>query len=226
MTPKVRRGAVVLLSGGMDSAVTLAWAARRYRRVDALSLEYGQRHARELHAARALATHYRVRHHHVVRLPVGHLLRSTLTDSLRRLRSTPSRGIPGSYVPARNTIFLAIALGYAESQHLGSIALGVNAVDYSGYPDCRPEFLRAFRRLARLATKTGVEGAPPIRIEAPLLSASKEEIVRRGERLGVPWEKTWSCYAGRSRPCGGCDSCRLRARGFRAAKVTDPLVSN
>jgi 7-cyano-7-deazaguanine synthase len=220
-----RRGRVVLLSGGMDSATCLAIAVREDAPVHALTILYGQRHEREVRAARALARKYGVAHHVVVRLALGPLLDSALTDRRRRL---PSRGvrsgrIPPTYVPARNTILLGVALGYAESHDLGEIWIGANAIDYSGYPDCRPAFLRAFEQLARVATKAGVEGKVRLRVRAPLLSMSKADIVRRGERLGVPWKLTWSCYAGGRSPCGRCDSCRLRARGFKAAGVLDPL---
>jgi 7-cyano-7-deazaguanine synthase len=218
--------AVVLLSGGMDSATCLALASRGARPVHALTVVYGQRHAREIRSARALARRYRVRSHVVLRLPLGHLLDSSLTDARRPLPSRRSRAgrIPSTYVPARNTILLAIALGYAESHRLDTIVIGANAIDYSGYPDCRPEFLRAFERLARVATKSGVEGKSRLRVLAPLLSKSKADIVRWGERLGVPWSLTWSCYAGGRRPCGTCDSCRLRAQGFAEAGIADPLV--
>jgi 7-cyano-7-deazaguanine synthase len=221
-----RAGAVVLLSGGMDSATCLAIATRTDGPTHALTVLYGQRHAREVRAARALARRYRVAAHRVVRLPLAPLLDSALTDRRRRLPTGGVRTgrIPATYVPARNTILLAIALGYAESHGLDRIYLGANAIDYSGYPDCRPEFLHAFERLARLGTKAGVEGRARLRVVAPLLASSKAEIVRRGERLGVPWALTWSCYAGGRRPCGACDSCRLRARGFREAGVVDPLA--
>ncbi len=219
-------GSVVLLSGGMDSATCLAWAVRRRPPVHALTVLYGQRHAREIRSARALARHFRVARHVVLRLPLGPILPSSLTDPRRRLRRTLSRPgrIPATYVPARNTILLSVALGYAEPRSLATIVLGANAVDYSGYPDCRPEYLRQFEHLARLATKAGVEGRLRLRVEAPLLRMTKAEVVRTGESLAVPWELTWSCYAGGARPCGTCDSCRLRARGFAAAGVRDPLV--
>ncbi len=215
----------MLLSGGMDSGTCLAIARRRHARVAALTVVYGQRHAREIRAARALARHYRVREHRVLSIPLAGLVRSSLTD---RRRSLPTGGprpgrIPSTYVPARNTILLALALGYAESHRFDRIYIGANAIDYSGYPDCRPEFLRAFERVARLGTRAGVEGRPRIRVLAPLLRDSKADIVRRGERLRVPWQLTWSCYRGGRRPCGVCDSCRLRARGFRQAGVRDPL---
>ncbi len=226
MTPSARRrGSVVLLSGGMDSATCLAVAARASPPVHALTVLYGQRHAREVRAARALARHFGVVEHHVVRLPVGELLESALTRRGARLPTGGVRAgrIPSTYVPARNTILLSLALGYAESRRLGSIYLGANVVDYSGYPDCRPEFLRAFDRLASLGTRAGVERRNAPRVLAPLLRLSKTEIVRRGEQLGVPWGLTWSCYAGGTRACRRCDSCRLRAKGFRDAGVADPL---
>ncbi len=218
-------GSVVLLSGGMDSATCLALAVRDHPPVHALTIEYGQRHAKEIRAARAVARRLGVRRHVVLHLPLGPLLESTLTRPRRRVpRRTPPAGtIPSTYVPARNTILLSVALGYAESHHLGAIYLGANAIDYSGYPDCRPEYLRAFDRLARLATRVGVEEGRTIHVVAPLLRKSKAEIVRVGERLGVPWELTWSCYEGGRRPCGRCPSCRLRTRGFASARVADPL---
>jgi 7-cyano-7-deazaguanine synthase len=220
------RGSVVLLSGGMDSATCLAIAFRDRPPVYALTVHYGQRHVRELRSARALARRYHVAQHVVLRVPVGPLLESTLTRPSRPIPSRPSRTgrIPPTYVPARNTILLSLALGYAESHGLGAIYLGANAIDYSGYPDCRPEYLHAFERLARLATRAGVEEGRRIRILAPLLRKSKADIVRTGEVLGVPWELTWSCYAGGRRPCGRCDACRLRARGFRGARTPDPLL--
>lgn len=225
----VRRtnGSVVLLSGGMDSATCLALAARDHPPVRALTLVYGQRHDREVRAARRLARRFGVARHTVLELPIGPLLSSALTDRSRRLPKAGRRRnrIPSTYVPARNTILLSVALGYAESVGAGSIYYGANAVDYSGYPDCRPEYVRAFAHLARLATREGVEGRP-IRVRAPLIRRSKAEIVRLGDRLGVPWALTWSCYAGGSRPCGRCDACRLRARGFREAGRPDPLASS
>ncbi len=219
-------GSVVLLSGGMDSATCLALAARDRPPVRALTIVYGQRHLREIRSARRLARHFAVARHIVLDLPLGPLLDSALTRSGRSLPRTRRRGgsIPTTYVPARNTILLAVALGYAESEGCGAIYYGANAVDYSGYPDCRPEYVRAFARLARLATRAGVEGGRTIRVVAPLLRRSKGDIVRLGERLGVPWELTWSCYVGGERPCGRCDACRLRARGFRQAGRTDPLA--
>jgi 7-cyano-7-deazaguanine synthase len=221
------RGSVVLLSGGMDSATCLAIATRRDPPVHALTVLYGQRHGREVRRARALAARYGTASHSVVRLPIGSLLASSLTDrsaSLPSRQGPRSKRIPSTYVPARNTLLLALALGVAESRRARAIYLGVNAIDYSGYPDCRPEFLRAFARLAKLATRVGVEENWSPEIRAPLLRLGKAEIVRMGERLGVPWELTWSCYAGGRRPCGRCDSCRLRAKGFGDARVEDPAV--
>jgi 7-cyano-7-deazaguanine synthase len=211
----------------MDSATCLALASSRRAPVHALTVWYGQRHARELGSAGALARHYGVEHHAVLRLPLAEILRSSLTTPGRSIpvRGVRSGRIPSTYVPARNTILLSLALGFAETQGADRIYLGANAIDYSGYPDCRPEFLRAFQRLARLATKAGVEGKTRVRIEAPLLRLSKADIVRLGERLGVPWAKTWSCYLGGASPCGRCDSCRLRAKGFAAAGVVDPALS-
>ncbi len=225
MPTRRETGSVVLLSGGMDSATCLALAARDRPPVHALTVVYGQRHVREIRSARRLARRYAVARHVVLDLPLGPLLESALTRSRRPLprgRRRPG-SIPTTYVPARNTILLAVALGYAESEGCGTIYYGANAVDYSGYPDCRPEYVRAFARLARLATRAGVEEGRPIRVVAPLLDRSKGNIVRLGDRLGVPWELTWSCYAGGVRPCGRCDACRLRARGFREAGRPDPL---
>jgi 7-cyano-7-deazaguanine synthase len=219
--------AVALLSGGMDSATALAVACQRYHRVDCLTMVYGQRHQREIASARRLAAHFQIVRHRILRLPLGPLLRSALTDPKRPLprppRSRRRSAIPATYVPARNTIFLSIALGYAESVGAEAIFIGANAIDYSGYPDCRPEFFRAFERLARLATRAGVERGWAIRVETPLLRLSKADIVRLGERLHVPWKLTWSCYAGGRTPCGRCDSCVLRTRGFFEAGVRDPL---
>lgn len=230
MTVGVKSGtAVVLLSGGMDSATVLAVARRHFRRVDALTVAYGQRHRREIDSARRLVAAFHIAHHQVLELPLGPLLRSALTDPRRPLPRahwgrTPER-IPATYVPARNTILLAIALGYAESVGAAAIYIGANAIDYSGYPDCRPEYFRAFEHMARLATRAGVEEGRRVTIEAPLLHLSKADIVRLGERLHVPWELTWSCYAGGRGPCGRCDACVLRTQGFQRAGVTDPLAA-
>jgi 7-cyano-7-deazaguanine synthase len=209
----------------MDSATCLAIARSEATPVHALTVVYGQRHQREIASARALARHFHVSDHVVLTIPIGPLLDSALTRPSRAIPRARSHrgGIPTTYVPARNTILLGLALGYAESHRLQAIYLGINAVDYSGYPDCRPQFLRAFERVARLGTKEGVEGHP-IAVRAPLVRSSKADIVRWGDRLGVPWEKTWSCYRGGRRPCRDCDACRLRARGFAAGGRTDPLL--
>lgn len=228
---RAQRGpAVVLLSGGMDSATALAIARSRGHPVITLSVRYGQRHVRELRAARALARHYKAAERLEVVVPLREVAPSALTTPGAKLphdrstRGMAKGGIPPTYVPARNTLLLALALAVAETRSAEAIYLGINAVDYSGYPDCRPEFLRAFTRMAKLATARGVEKGISPAIEAPLLRSSKTAIVLRGERLRVPWELTWSCYAGGRRPCGRCDSCRLRAKGFREAHVRDPLV--
>ncbi len=217
-----RGGAVVLLSGGMDSATTLAIARHRgHHPLYALSISYGQRHARELLSARRVARHYGATLV-TMTLPLAKVAPSALTRSdipvpTGRSAAEIGRGIPATYVPARNTVFLSIALALAESTRAEAIYLGINAVDYSGYPDCRPEYLRAYRRMARLATRSGVERGESPRIEAPLLHMTKADIVRTGDRLGVPWELTWSCYRGGKEPCGRCDACQLRERGFREA---------
>ncbi|MCI4323357.1 MAG: 7-cyano-7-deazaguanine synthase QueC [Thermoplasmata archaeon] len=220
------RRAVVLLSGGMDSATCLAEAVGTGRHVHALTVVYGQRHAREIASARALVRHFRVPRHTILALPLSQLVRSSLTDAGRALPSGGSRGgrIPSTYVPARNTVLLALALAAAETDGAREIYIGANAIDYSGYPDCRPAFLQAFERMAQRGTRAGAEGGARFRIRAPLLRLSKEQIVRRGERWGVPWKLTWSCYAGGRRPCGTCDACRLRAKGFRAAGRVDPAL--
>lgn len=219
-----REKAVVLLSGGLDSATCLAEAAGKGFDVYALTLHYGQRHRVELAAARRLARHYRVRAHRILRVPLEAFGGSALTDRRRRVhQGSLSKGIPSTYVPARNTVFLALALSWAESLGARHLYIGVNALDYSGYPDCRPAFIRAFERLARLATKRGVEGGWGLRIHAPLLRLTKSGIVRRAVRLGMPIGMTRSCYDPKAgKACGRCDSCLLRARGFREAGIPDP----
>ncbi len=219
--------AVVLLSGGLDSATAAAMAKGEGYELSALTISYGQRHVREVTAARAVAAALGVREHKCVDISLREIGGSALTDEipvpLGRSEAEMSRGIPVTYVPARNTIFLAIALGYAEVQGAETIVLGVNQVDYSGYPDCRQEFLDAFQQLANLATKAGVEGSSHFRIWAPLVRMSKAEIIRAGLALGVDYGLTWSCYTGGERACGQCDSCRIRLAGFAAVGVTDPV---
>ncbi|MEZ5458487.1 MAG: 7-cyano-7-deazaguanine synthase QueC [Steroidobacteraceae bacterium] len=214
---------VVLLSGGLDSATVAALARERGHAVHALSVHYGQRHSSELAAAARVATALGVVEHRVMGVDLAGIGGSALTDPALAVPLAPSSGIPVTYVPARNTLMLALALGWAEVLQATSIYLGVNAVDYSGYPDCRPEFVAAFERLAQLATRRGVEGHP-IRIEAPLIALSKAEIIATGMRLGVDFSLTVSCYQADAdgRACGRCDSCRLRREGFAAAGVPDP----
>ena len=219
--------AVVLLSGGLDSSTCLAVARRAGFEVHGLSVDYGQRHRAELRRARRIAAAMGAAGHTVVKVDLSAFGGSALTDRAiavpkGRTARAMARGIPVTYVPARNTVLLALALARAETLGARDIFLGVNAIDYSGYPDCRPAFVRAFERLARLATRAGVEGAR-IRIRAPLQRLSKADIVRLGTRLGVPFALTLSCYDPvRDRACGRCDACRLRLRGFAAAGRTDP----
>ena len=219
--------AVVLLSGGMDSATALAIAKADGFDVIALTIDYGQRHRREIDAAKKVAKHFGVRDHRVVSLDLTPIGGSALTDKAirvpeqRRLEEI-GRGIPVTYVPARNTILLSYALGLAEATGAKAIYIAANFQDYSGYPDCRPEFYKAFQEVARLGTKRGVEG-DVIEIRTPIISMTKADIVRKGQELGVPWKLTWSCYQGGDKACGVCDSCQLRLKGFREAGVKDPL---
>lgn len=215
--------AVVLLSGGLDSATVLAMARADGWRCHALSIDYGQRHRAELQAAIRVAKALGAHEHRVIALDLGVFGGSALTDPTIAVPTLPSPGIPVTYVPARNTIFLSIALAYAEVTRSQAIFTGANAVDYSGYPDCRPEFLEAFERLANLATKAAVEGAA-IAIRAPIVRMSKAEIVRQGHDLGVDFALTVSCYNAddEGRACGRCDSCRLRREGFERAGFGDP----
>lgn len=217
------RNAVVLLSGGLDSATTLAIAIEQGFVCHALSFDYGQRHVAELNAARMLANQLGAAAHRVVRLDIGQLGGSALTDASIAVPETPTQGIPITYVPARNTIMLSYALAWAEVLGARDIFIGVNAVDYSGYPDCRPEYIAAFERLANLATKAGVEQGN-LHIHAPLIHLSKAEIIRAGLRLGVNYAETVSCYQATEKglACGRCDSCRLRREGFSGLGVDDP----
>jgi 7-cyano-7-deazaguanine synthase len=217
--------AVVLVSGGLDSATVLAVARAAGRECYALSFDYGQRHRIELEAAARVANALGAREHRTMRIDFAGIGGSALTDPGIAVPESASAGIPVTYVPARNTVFLALALGWAEVLGAREIHVGVNAVDYSGYPDCRPEFIAAFEHLASLATKAGVEGAA-FSIRAPLIELSKAGIIARGVALGVDYGLTVSCYqpdaAGRA--CGRCDSCRLRKAGFEAAGVADPTT--
>jgi 7-cyano-7-deazaguanine synthase len=222
--------AVCLLSGGLDSATCLALARRDGFACYALSFDYGQRHRIELEAAARLACVLGAVEHRIVRADLRQFGGSALTGDIavpkgREPAAAAARGIPVTYVPARNTIFLAFALAWAEVLEAGDVFLGVNAVDYSGYPDCRPEYIEAFERMANLATRAGVEGRARLRLHTPLLRLSKAEIVRLAADLGVDFRLTHSCYdpdpAGRA--CGACDSCLLRRKGFREAGIADPL---
>ncbi len=259
--PRGGRGAVVLLSGGVDSSTTLVMAKAEGYAVYAISFDYNQRHRRELESARMVAASVGVRKHLVVRFDLREIGGSALTSAMKvpktdikATRPGPAeRGnaaaqhIPITYVPARNTIFLSYALAWAEVLRAGSIFIGANAVDYSGYPDCRPEYLMAFEHMANLATKVSAEGDLRFRIHAPLLSLKKADIVRKGAALGLDYSLTWSCYDPQMRPvqrtssrtrgtgatgkapsgyvpCGACDSCIIRAKGFREAGLKDPAM--
>lgn len=217
--------AVVLVSGGLDSATTLAIARSQGYHCHALSFDYGQRHRIELEAARRVARALGAAEHRLVRIEFADASASALTNPELEVPTTPVEGIPVTYVPARNTVFLAFAIGWAEVLGARDVFIGINAVDYSGYPDCRPEYLAAFERMAALATRAGVEGAPT-RLHAPLMRLDKAAIVREGHRLGVDYALTVSCYQpdAEGRACGRCDSCRFRARGFREAGLADPTV--
>jgi len=215
--------AVVLLSGGLDSATTLAIARERGFECYALSFAYGQRHGAELAAAARVARALGAVEHRIIEIPIGQLGGSALTDQRIPVPEHGGAGIPVTYVPARNTVFLGLALAWAEVLEAHAIFIGVTAIDFSGYPDCRPEFIAAFQALAALATKQGVEGRA-VRIEAPLIAMSKADIIRRGSALGVDYAATVSCYNADDdgRACGRCDSCRLRREGFRATNIPDP----
>jgi len=266
--------AVVLLSGGLDSATVLAIAKKTGHELYALSFDYQQRHARELESARAIASALAVKEHLIIDFSLRDIGGSALTSDLKVpkdrnalsvTRNEPKKAaaspithhpslIPITYVPARNTIFLSFALAWAETLKAGNIFIGANAVDYSGYPDCRPEYLKAFEKMANLATKVSVEGKLHFNIQAPLISMTKAEIIKEGIRLGIDYSLTWSCYdpqpairqkaKGKGQnvregladhasrithhdlhPCGKCDSCRLRKKGFREAGIKDPLLS-
>jgi 7-cyano-7-deazaguanine synthase len=217
--------AVILLSGGLDSATALAIANSQGYACYALSMDYGQRHNAELEAARRVAAKLNAIQHKVMRIGLETIGGSALTDAAIRVPDSPTPGIPVTYVPARNTVLLSLALGWAEVLDARDIFIGVNAVDYSGYPDCRPEFIEAFQTLANLATKAGVEGAN-LHIHAPLLKLSKAHIIQWGRELGIDYGWTVSCYQAdaQGRACGVCDACRLRAAGFAEAGYPDPTV--
>jgi 7-cyano-7-deazaguanine synthase len=215
--------AVVLLSGGLDSSTALAWALKQPFECYALTVAYGQRHQAELDAATRVAERLGAREHRIMQVDLAGIGGSALTDWSIPLPEQPAEGIPISYVPARNTMLLALALGWAEVLEAHDLVVGVNAVDFSGYPDCRPEFIRAFESLAKLATKAGLEGAS-FRVHAPLIAMTKAQIIQAGVRFGVDYSMTVSCYQadGAGFACGRCDSCRLRRQGFESAGVSDP----
>jgi 7-cyano-7-deazaguanine synthase len=219
--------AVVLLSGGLDSTVTLAYALSKGRNVIPLSFRYGQRHSRELEAAKAVAKHYELKNHVIMDLDLTAFRKSALTSEEIKVPKRKDveeirEGIPVTYVPARNIIFLSIASGIAETEGAREIFIGANSIDYSGYPDCRPEFFEAFEEALNKGTKAGVEGRG-IKIRHPILRMTKAEIVRLGKELGAPLQLTWSCYEGGAKACGRCDSCLLRLKGFAEAGYEDEI---
>lgn len=216
--------AVVLLSGGLDSATCLAMARADGFCCHALNFDYGQRHAAELQAAARVATALGAVEHRVMKIDLAAFGGSALTDPGLEVPESPTVGIPVTYVPARNTVFLALALAWSEVLGAQDIYIGVNAVDYSGYPDCRPGFIAAFEAMANVATRAGVEGTARLRVRAPLIDSSKAEIIRRGTALGVDYSLTVSCYQAddSGAACGRCDACRLRRAGFEAAGIVDP----
>ncbi len=220
--------AVVLLSGGLDSTTVAAMAKADGKELYALSFDYGQRHHKELQCALAVGESLGVARHEVLTLPLGALGGSALTDAAIEVPDAPTSGaigqhIPVTYVPARNTVFIAFALAYAEVVEADEIHLGVNAMDYSGYPDCRPEYIAAYQQVADLATKQGVESGGP-RLVTPLIDMTKADIVRAGVQADAPLQLTWSCYRGEGDACGKCESCALRLKGFEEAGVTDPIA--
>ncbi|XGV95568.1 MAG: 7-cyano-7-deazaguanine synthase QueC [Leptolyngbya sp. BL-A-14] len=219
--------AIVLLSGGLDSATAAAQAIADGYTVIALSLDYGQRHVRELLAAKQIAAHFNIQEHFTLDVNLAQWGGSSLTDTAVTvpLDGVQSDVIPNTYVPGRNTVFLAIALSLAEAKNAEAIYLGINAVDYSGYPDCRPAYLEAYQHLATLSSKAGLEGHAP-KLVAPLVSDTKADIVRRAVQLGVPIAQTWSCYQGEAEPCGLCDSCRIRDRALIEAGYANLASKN
>jgi len=216
--------AVVLLSGGLDSAVTLAAAINSGEEPIALSFRYGQKHTKELDSAKAVCDHYKIEHR-IINIDLSSF-KSSLTDGGKEVpldrKGKLHESIPTTYVPARNIIFLSIAVGVAESTDADSIYIGANSVDYSGYPDCRPEFFKKYEEMISAGTKAGIEGRP-IKIRTPILNLSKEEIIKKGMELGSPLHLTWSCYKGGEKACGRCDSCKLRLNGFREAGYNDEI---
>jgi 7-cyano-7-deazaguanine synthase len=214
--------AVCLLSGGLDSSTAAAIAVARGYEVHALTINYGQRHEREIQAAKAIARHLGVAEHVIIDLDLRQWGGSALTADID-VPKEGGEGIPTTYVPARNTVFLSIALSFAEAIGAEHLFIGVSQVDYSGYPDCREEFVRAFEDLANIGTRAGLEGAAHFKIDAPLINMSKADAIREGLRLGLDYSLTWSCYRGEELACGACDSCRLRLSAFAEAGVSDPI---
>ncbi len=217
--------AIVLLSGGLDSTTCMAIAKHQNFELYALSFSYGQKHSAELQAASRIAEQFAVASHRIIPIDLGGFGGSALTDGTMAVPESETSGIPITYVPARNTVFLSIALAWAEVLEADAIFAGVNAVDYSGYPDCRPEYIDAFQKMADLATKSGIEGRGPV-IETPLIDKTKVEIIQWGQKLGVEYQQTVSCYQAdrEGAACGKCDSCRIRAKAFHDAGVADPTV--
>ena len=217
--------AVVLVSGGLDSTTTLAIAINQGFECYALSFDYGQRHIAELNAAKDIAKTYSVKNHKIIKLDLGQIGGSALTDNNIDVPTTSSEGIPVTYVPARNTLFLSYALAWAEVLTANDIFIGVNAVDYSGYPDCRPEYIKAYEQLANIATRAGVEGAS-FKIHTPLIELTKAEIIKKGIGLSVDYALTVSCYQAdaKGNACGVCESCQFRKKGFAAAMIDDPTI--
>ena len=217
--------AVVLVSGGLDSATTIAYAQSKHFLCYALSIDYGQRHLSELNSAKSLCAQSNVVEHKIIKVDLRALGGSSLTDISQQVPTEQSAGIPSTYVPARNTIMLSVALGWAEVLGAENVFIGANAVDYSGYPDCRPEYIDAYERVANLATKAGVEGST-FRIHAPLIDLKKADIIKVGYKLGVDFSQTISCYQASpsGAACGICDSCRIRKEGFLEAEIDDPTV--
>ncbi|MGA1868604.1 MAG: 7-cyano-7-deazaguanine synthase QueC [bacterium] len=223
--------AVVLLSGGIDSTTCMAIAQQDEYELYALTFDYNQRHRIEIQSAQRIATLFGAQKHLILSIPLRDIGGSALTDTIEVPKNRPLEKIiakiPSTYVPARNTIFLAYALAWAESLSIVHIFIGVNAIDYSGYPDCRPKFILAFEKLANIATKIGVEETHPIKIHTPLISLTKDQIIRKGTQLGIDYSLTYSCYDPDpdGYPCGKCDSCQLRKKGFHSAGIKDPLIN-
>ncbi len=218
--------AVVLLSGGLDSSTTLGIAAKEYEELCALTFIYGQKHEKEIESAKKIASHYCVEEHKILNIPLSKIGRSSLLKNGEKIPEHQGENIgesiPSTYVPARNMIMLSYALCYAESIGADAVYIGATARDYSGYPDCRPEFFHAFEEMAEEGTERGLEGSP-VKIKYPLIHMTKGDIVKKAHEIGVPLRWTWSCYKGEKKACGECDSCKLRLKGFEEAGIEDPI---